>query len=151
MDNYSSEIEIAMKIGQLKLTGNYIGSWGTENGSTLIDVLKSLNVNLDKDPLTEDDLSIGLRKLTMHRGDVSYERFIKSINWNHAHDIEALASFILGIGYIYPPTSLSYNIEYMFNKRLPIPFNNNKNITDLYNTARKMYEHAKNLRHSKKK
>lgn len=139
MDNYSSEIEIAIKIGEVKLTGLITSSWGTQNADTFKQAIIALGVDYEKDALTDNSLNSGLRALTIHRGDISYERFLKSINWQSYHEVKIAAAFILGLGYIYPVTSIIYNIKYLFNTHLPDGYKNSTSISSLYNNARNLY------------
>lgn len=144
MENYSSEVEIAIKIGEVRLTGRYTGEMG--DVKDFKEALIKLGVNLERDPVNNYMLSNGLRALTQHRGDVSYERFLQSINWEHAHEVKCAAAFLLGIGYIYPPSSMFYNGKCLvFNAYLPDGFNNATDIIDLYINARNLYYKGKQM------
>jgi len=138
MEYNSGEIEIAIKIGQIKLTGSFTASYGGQVRD-FITYITLLGVDMFKDAIYDSQLSPGIRTIVAHRGDISYERFFKSINWDSAYEVKCVAAFLLGIGYIYPVTSMFYNKHFSFDNCLPIEYQGSSNIEELYKIARNIY------------
>jgi len=149
----SSEIELAIKLGKLIYNPEDYGS------KQLAKTVEILDVALNIKPTQDHHLSFHLRTLVDHKGDVSFERFIQERLKDIAEDtegfrylsMEQLAYFIRGIGYLYPPSSMLWEMRdgtYMWNPAFALPgvYNHNK----FYEYADELIEKAKEIRETNK-
>lgn len=140
----SSEIELAIKIGEIKLTGKLRGN-SPQEATKFELVLKRLYVDITQDALTSKSLSEPLRTLVIHRGDKSFDKLIEDTKWDDYWDLMNMASFLLGIGYLYPPSSLESYVRYHLKDNFPEKYRDINNLEDLYRIAREMYNDSKLL------
>lgn len=140
----SSEIELAIKMGDVKLTDSIRGEIPPDVACFKY-TLKHLNVDLERDALTDMSLSRVLRVLCTHQGDHSFDRLIDSVSWNKKEDVHMITSFFLGIGYLYPPSSLLSYISYTkMKEKLPQQYRNFEDLAEFYAVVRQMYQNSIN-------
>jgi hypothetical protein len=149
----SSEIEMAIKIGKLIYNPEDYGS------KQLAKTIALLDVHLEVKPKQGYHLSLNLRTLVEHRGDISFKRFIEEKLANIAEDtngydfyeMEQLAYFIRGIGYLYPPTSMMWETRdgtRKWNPAFALPGVSNHD--EFYAYADKLIEEANVIREENK-
>ena len=145
----SSEIEMAIKIGKLVYNPEDF------NSKRLAKTIEILDVALNIKPTQDYHVSLLLRPLVEHRGDISFKRFIEEKLANIAEDtegygyyeMERLAYFIRGIGYLYPPTSMIWQMidgTCKWNSAFAIPGVSNHD--EFYAYADKLIEQANAIR-----
>lgn len=129
----SSEIEVAVKIGKVKLK-----AFHKNNESEYLELksaFETLGVKLEKDPINSSYLNKHLRAITTHHGDKSFIRYMGEDLGNTNKDQVELAAFILGICYLYPFSSFVDSILPYLNDIT----NENLGFMDFHDYARKLY------------
>jgi len=130
----SSEIQLAIKIGRVVIDKER----DTLESVRMREVLSKLDINLDRLPTFDSHMSKDLRELVSHWGDSSLISHVQEHYLSeNKYDLRRLAQFIVGIGYLYPPTSLQQSIFRYWNEHLGTKF---VFMSDAHTWAVKLYK-----------
>lgn len=98
---YGSEIEMAIKIGDLIFSNKFHKDSMTSDELLTLAKLAILDVEVWTMPKSNHQLSNTLRVLTEHRGDKSFVQFFKE-NLESKYQLREIIFFLRGIFYLYP-------------------------------------------------
>jgi hypothetical protein len=142
----SSEIELAIKLGEIVCGSK---SHESEELRRTIDILGDVKIGIR--PTSDHHLSRTLRSVVEHRGDISFERFIKNCleildipesPFTKWYTMQRLAFFCKGIGYLYPPQSMMWGD--VWNSAFCIPGVNNHK--EFYDYADDLFRQSEELK-----